>query len=164
MRGRREHPRKVSIVDLETTSPQLLRRIRWMARNVDRQEGCRWTDGRTVERIAEELHGVKRDAGGIPMALHRRELQSHRRLCAPDGYRGTARVVAKGGATSIGELLPVALVVLSTEGWISARFHARGSATPRTNRVRRDAARDFYAFAFRRFPPRMFLARPKLTS
>jgi len=30
------------------------------------------TDGQTVERIAEELHGVKRDVGGIPMALHRR--------------------------------------------------------------------------------------------
>lgn len=83
-----EHPRKVSVVDLETTSPHLPRRVRWMARNVDRREGCGWTDGWTDGRahrwrVARSEKGCRR----IPMALHRRGLQPHRRLYAPDGYR-----------------------------------------------------------------------------
>ncbi|KYM77694.1 hypothetical protein ALC53_11704 [Atta colombica] len=64
------------------------------------------------------------------MALHRRELQPHRRLCAPDGYRDAMRVVAEGGAMSIGGLLPVVLAMPLTGGWIGARFHARRTAPP----------------------------------
>lgn len=86
------------------------------------------------------------------MALHRRELQSYRRLCAPDGYRGATRVVAGGGATSIGGLLPVALAMLLTEGWIGARFHARRSAAPRTGHMRRDDARAIFMLLRSAFP------------
>lgn len=148
-----EHPRKVSIVDLETTSSHLPRRLRWMGRNADRREGCGWTNGWTDSRahrwrVAQSEKGCWR----IPMALHRRELQPHRWLCAPDGYRGATRVVAGGGATSIGGLLPVVLAMFLMEGWIGARFHARRSAAPCTSHMRHAArrrARDFYAFAFR---------------
>lgn len=62
------------------------------------------------------------------MALHRRGLQPHRRLYAPDGNRECNESGGKGGATSIGGLLPVALGVLLTEGWIGAWFHARRRA------------------------------------
>jgi len=72
------------------------------------------------------------------------------------------RVVAGGGATSIGGLLPVVLAMLLTEGWIGARSHAHRSAASRTGHMRhaaRQRERDFYAFAFgisfsRYFPTR----------
>lgn len=124
-----EHPREVSVVDLETTRVRICRewdgwRGMWIVeRDADgRMDG--WTDGRAHRwRVARSEKGCRR----IPMALHRPGLQPHRRLYAPDVYRGATRVVARGGATSIGGLLPVALVVLLTEGWIGARFHARRS-------------------------------------
>lgn len=160
-----EHPRKVSIVDLETTSSHLPRRLRWMGRNADRREGCGWTNGWTDSR-AHRWRVVQSEKGcqQIPMALHRRELQPYRRLCAPDGYRGATRVVAGGGATSIGGLLPVVLAMLLTEGWIGARFYAHRSAAPRTGHMRHAAygattrAR-FLCFCVRHFSSRYFPAR-----
>lgn len=86
-------------------------------------------DGRMDGRSSASLKGCTEWKGMLadPDGVAPTGLQPHRRLYAPDGYRSATRVVAKGGATSIGGLLPVALVVLLTEGWIGAWFHARRS-------------------------------------
>lgn len=170
--GRREHPWKVQNRWFgDETSPYSRRaanemdatecrssRGTWIDGRTDGRTD-RWTDGRAHRwRVARSEKGCRRRL----MALHRWELQPHRRLCEPDGYRVAARVVVGGGATSIGGLLPVrSLGAHGTEGWIGAKSRARKYSAPRAARKRHAAqrAREIFTLLYLTIAASVFPAR-----